>query len=180
MPFIFLPFLRFSFQLCIKGHSMPANIAITVSTSSAESTANLVDSKFTSQDTITLTKKFTDGEGAHQINLIYEKRGSAAASPEDIDLSLVSDQAGALSAFATIKGIIICNKGEVNPLDVSGSYFGTTAAIAIPAGGSLVLLLPIGVDITPDSNDIISIGSALGTDYEIRLIGVKVEEEPAE
>ncbi len=157
---------------------MPANIAINFNTSSSESTASLVDARFASQDIMALSKNFAAGNGDHQVDLIYEKRGSAAASPEDIDLSLVSDQSGNLAAFATLKGLIVCNKGAANALDVSGSYFGTTAAISIPAGGALVLLLPIGVDITPDSNDIISIGSALGTEYEMRLIGVKVVEEP--
>jgi hypothetical protein len=155
---------------------MPANIAINFNTSSSESTASLVDASFASQDSMALAKNFAGGNGDHQIDLIYEKRGSAAASPEAVDLSMVSDQNGNLAAFATLKGLIICNKGAANALDVSGSYFGTTAAIAIPAGGALVLLLPIGVDITADSNDIISIGSALGTEYEMRLIGVNVDE----
>jgi hypothetical protein len=145
---------------------MPANIAINFNTSSSESTASLVDASFASQDSMALAKNFAGGNGDHQIDLIYEKRGSAAASPEAVDLSMVSDQNGNLAAFATLKGLIICNKGAATALD----------AIAIPAGGALVLLLPIGVDITADSNDIISIGSALGTEYEMRLIGVNVDE----
>jgi len=153
---------------------MPANISINFNTSSSESLASLVDARFVSQDAMSLSKNFSAGALAGQVDLICEKRGAAAASPEDIDLSMVSDQNGDLSAFAMLKGLIVCNKGDTNALEVSGSYFGATAAIAIPAGGALVLLMPDGVDITADSNDIISIGSAIGTDYELRIVGVKV------
>ena len=159
---------------------MPANIAISFNTSSSESTTSLVDARFTSQDLISLQKNLPAGSGDNQCNLIFEKRGAAAAAPEDIDLSLVSDQNGELAAFAKVKALIVCNKGSENPLEVSGTYFGTTAAIVIPAGGALALVLPAGVSITADSNDGITIGSALGTEYEMRIVGVAVSEEPQE
>jgi hypothetical protein len=58
-------------------------------------------------------------------------------------------------------------------LTVSGSYFGTTVAISIPAGGALLLFQPDGVDITDSSNDQVIVAST-ATDYEIRIIGTKV------
>lgn len=159
---------------------MPANIAISFNTSSSESTTSLVEARFTSQDLISLQKNLPAGDGDGQCNLIFEKRGSAAATPEDIDLSMVADQNGGLAAFAKVKAMIVCNKSAENSLEVAGSYFGTTPAIVIPAGGALILVLPVGVDITPDSNDGITIGSALGADYEMRVVGTAVSEEHQE
>jgi len=157
---------------------MPANISINFNTSSADTlAASLVEARFTSQDSMSLAKNFPAGPLDGQVDLIFEERGTAPASPKGIDLSEVSDQNGELSAFAFVKDLAICNKGEENPLEVSGSYFGTTAAIIIPAGGALALLLPEGVEITPSSNDLITIGSAYGTEYEARIVGVKVPQE---
>lgn len=154
----------------------PCNASINFNTSSSESKTALVEAQFTSQDSIALQKYLSAGAGANQCNLIVEKRAPAVATPEDIDLSLVSDQNGDLAAFAAVKALIVCNKGDENPLEVAGSYFGTTPAIVVPPGGVLALILAAGVAITADVNDIISIGSALGTDYEARIVGVKVEE----
>lgn len=159
---------------------MPLNANITFNTSSSESTTTLVEAQFTSQDSIALQKFLAAGAGANQCNLIVEKRGPAGATPEAIDLSLVSGQDGDLAAFANVKALIVCNKGAENPLEVSGSYFGTTPAIVVPPGGALVLILGVGVDITAEVNDGITIGSALGTDYELRIVGVKVEEPAGE
>ena len=154
----------------------PCNASINFNTSSSERTTDLVDAQFTSQDSIALQKYLGVGAGANQCNLIVEKRGPASATPEDIDLSLVSDQNGDLAAFASVKALIVCNKGADNPLEVAGSYFGATPAIVVPPGGALALILATGVAVTTEVNDIISIGSALGTDYEVRIVGVKVEE----
>jgi len=159
---------------------MPLNANITFNTSSSESTTTLVEAQFTSQDSIALQKFLAAGAGANQCNLIVEKRGPAGATPEAIDLSLVSGQDGDLAAFANVKALIVCNKGAENPLEVAGTYFGTTPAIVVPPGGALVLILGAGVDITAEVNDGITIGSALGTDYELRIVGVKVEEPAGE
>jgi hypothetical protein len=157
----------------------PCTANISVNTSSSESTSQLVEAQFASQDSITLQKHLAAGLGVNQCNLIYEKRGPAAASPDDIDLSLINDQNGQLAAFAVLKVLIVCNKGAENPLEVSGSYFGTNPAIIIPPGGAFALILAAGVDISA-VNDGISIGSALGTDYELRAVGVKVPEPTQE
>lgn len=159
---------------------MPLNANITFNTSSSESTTTLVEAQFTSQDSIALQKFLAAGAGANQCNLIVEKRGPAGATPEAIDLSLVNGQNGDLAAFANVKALIVCNKGAENPLEVAGTYFGTTPAIVVPPGGALVLILGAGVDITAEVNDGITIGSALGTDYELRIVGVKVEEPAGE
>lgn len=156
---------------------MPANISVTFNTSSSQSLAGLIDAKFASQDAINLAAVLPAGTADNQCDLIVEKRAYAATSPDTIDLSLVADQSGNLAAFAKVKALIVCNKGATNPLSVAGSYFGTTAAIAVPPGGALCLLLPGGVDITADSNDMITIGSASGTDYELRIVGTAVPEE---
>jgi hypothetical protein len=155
---------------------MPANIAITFNTSTSESTTHLVDARFTSSDNIALQKSLS----ATQADLIFEQRGTAEATPTEIDLGLVSDQNGALAVFATVKALIICNKGEENPLSVYGSYFGDDAAITVPAGGALTLLLPEGVEITPASNDKVKIGSAQGTEYELRIVGQTEQENQEE
>lgn len=160
---------------------MPANISINFNTSSADTlAASLVDARFASQDSMSLAKNFPAGALAGQVDLIFERRGAAESTPEEIDLSLVADQNGDLSAFASVKALAICNKGEENPLEVSGSYFGSNAKITVPPGGALALLLPDGVEITPSSNDIISVGSVLGTEYEARIVGVKVPQEALE
>lgn len=151
---------------------MPANIAITFNTSTSESTTHLIDARFTSSDNIALQK----GLSAAQADLIFEQRGVAAASPTSIDLGMVSDQNGALAAFDTIKALIICNKSPLAPLSVFGSYFGDDAAITIPAGGALTLLLPEGVPIIPSSNDIIELGSELDAEYELRIVGQAVQD----
>lgn len=158
----------------------PCNASINFNTSSSERTTDLVDAQFSSQDSIALQKYLSDGAGANQCNLIVEKRGPASASPDEIDLSLVSDQNGDLAAFASIKALIVCNKGADNPLEVSGSYFGATAAIVVPPGGALALIHAAGVTVTTETNDIITVGSAIGTDYEVRIVGVKVEEQAGE
>jgi len=157
---------------------MPANIAINFNTSSSEAITGLLEGKFASSDQVSLAKNFQNGDGDHQVNCIFERRATASAVPDEIDLSDLNDIAGAPSAFETVKGLIIANRGAENPISVSGSYLGTSAAIVIPPGGALVLLLPLGVDITPSSNDIITVGSAQGSDYECRIVGVKVPPTP--
>lgn len=156
---------------------MPANLSLIFNTSSAESSTSPVDARFSSQDSISLAMALASGAADNQCNLICEARSAAATVPDEIDLSLVSDQNGALAAFAKLKALIVCNKGTENPLAVGGTFFGSAAAIAIPPGGALALLLPHGIDITANSNDTITIGSAVGTDYELRLVGVAVAEE---
>ncbi|NMA46466.1 MAG: hypothetical protein GX945_07885 [Lentisphaerae bacterium] len=158
----------------------PLNANITFNTSTTQNTAHFVEAQFSSRDSIALQKFLADGSDANQCNLIVEKRGAAGITPESLDLSLVNSQSGEVAAFANVKALIVCNKGADNPLEVAGAYFGSAAAIVIPPGGALVLILGAGVDISAGVNDAISVGSALGTDYELRIVGVKVEEpEPS-
>lgn len=152
---------------------MPANISINFNSSQAETISGLLEGKFASSDQVSLAKNFSAGDGDHQVDCIFERRAAAAVVPEEIDLSDFNDTSGAAAAFATVKGLIVANRGAENPLSVGGSYLGANAAVTLPPGGALVLLLPLGIDIESGVNDTLSIGSANGTDYECRIIGVK-------
>ena len=146
---------------------MPSNVSLQFNTSGTVSIENGVRQ---SSDSMNLLKSFSDVDA----DLIVEIPGTGVG--ETVDLSAVTNQAGNLEAFASVKALVIHNRGEINALTVSGSYFGTTVAISIPAGGALLLFQPDGVDITDSSNDQITVAST-DTDYEVRIIGTKVTAE---
>lgn len=146
---------------------MPSNVSLQFNTSGTVSIENGVRQ---SSDSMNLLKAFSDVDA----DLIVEIPGTGVG--ETVDLSAVTNQAGNLEAFDSIKSLVIHNRGETNALTVSGSYFGTTVAISIPAGGALLLFQPDGVDITENTNDEIIIAST-DTDYEVRIIGTKVVAE---
>jgi hypothetical protein len=146
---------------------MPSNVSLQFNTSGTVTIENGVRQ---SSDSLNLLKAFSDVDA----NLIVEIPGTGTG--ETVDLTAVTDQSGAAEGFASVKALVIHNRGETNSLTVSGSYFGTTVAISIPAGGALLLFQPDGVDITDSSNDQITVAST-GTDYEIRIIGKKVVAE---
>lgn len=143
---------------------MPSNVSLQFNTSGTVTIENGVRQ---SSDSLNLLKAFSDVDA----NLIVEIPGTGTG--ETVDLTAVTDQSGAAEGFASVKALVIHNRGETNSLTVSGSYFGTTVAIIIPAGGALLLFQPDGVDITDSSNDQVTVAST-GTDYEIRIIGTKV------
>jgi len=146
---------------------MPSNVSLQFNTSG---TLNIENGVRQSSDSMNLLKAFSDVDA----DLIVEIPGTGVG--ETVDLSAVTNQAGNLEAFDSIKSLVIHNRGETNALTVSGSYFGTTVAISIPAGGALLLFQPDGVDITEDTNDEIILAST-DTDYEVRIIGTKVVAE---
>lgn len=146
---------------------MPSNVSLQFNTSGTVSIENGVRQ---SSDSMNLLKAFSDVDA----DLIVEIPGTGVG--ETVDLSAVTNQAGNLEAFDSIKSLVIHNRGETNALTVSGSYFGTTVAISIPAGGALLLFQPDGVDITENTNDEIILAST-DTDYEVRIIGTKVVAE---
>lgn len=146
---------------------MPSNVSLQFNTSGTVSIENGVRQ---SSDSMNLLKTFSDVDA----DLIVEIPGTGVG--ETVDLSDVTNQAGNLEAFDSIKSLVIHNRGETNALTVSGSYFGTTVAISIPAGGALLLFQPDGVDITENTNDEIILAST-DTDYEVRIIGTKVVAE---
>ena len=146
---------------------MPSNVSLQFNTSGTVSIENGVRQ---SSDSMNLLKAFSDVDA----DLIVEIPGTGVG--ETVDLSAVTNQAGNLEAFDSIKSLVIHNRGETNALTVSGSYFGTTVAISIPAGGALLLFQPDGVDITENTNDEIILAST-DTDYEVRIIGTKVMDE---
>lgn len=146
---------------------MPSNVSLQFNTSGTVTIENGVRQ---SSDSLNLLKAFSDVDA----NLIVEIPGTGAG--ETIDLTAVTDQSGATEGFASVKAMVIHNRGETNALTVSGSYFGTTVAISIPAGGAMLLFQPNGVDITDSSNDQVIVAST-DTDYEIRIIGTKVAAE---
>lgn len=146
---------------------MPSNVSLQFNTSGTVSIENGVRQ---SSDSMNLLKAFSDVDA----DLIVEIPGTGVG--ETVDLSDVTNQAGNLEAFDSIKSLVIHNRGETNALTVSGSYFGTTVAISIPAGGALLLFQPDGVDITENTNDEIILAST-DTDYEVRIIGTKVVAE---
>ena len=146
---------------------MPSNVSLQFNTSGTVTIENGVRQ---SSDSLNLLKAFSDVDA----NLIVEIPGTGAG--ETIDLTAVTDQSGATEGFASVKAMVIHNRGETNALTVSGSYFGTTVAISIPAGGALLLFQPGGVDITEYTNDEIILAST-DTDYEVRIIGTKVMDE---
>jgi hypothetical protein len=143
---------------------MPSNVSLQFNTSG---TLNIENGVRQSSDSLNLFKAFSDVDA----NLIVEIPGTGTG--ETVDLTAVTDQSGATEGFASVKAMVIHNRGETNSLTVSGSYFGTTVAISIPAGGALLLFQPDGVDITDSSNDQVIVAST-ATDYEIRIIGTKV------
>ena len=143
---------------------MPSNVSLQFNTSGTVTIENGVRQ---SSDSLSLLKAFSDVDA----NLIVEIPGTGAG--ETVDLTAVTDQFGATEGFASVKAMVIHNRGETNALTVSGSYFGTTVAISIPAGGAMLLFQPDGVDITDSSNDQVIVAST-DTDYEIRIIGTKV------
>ena len=143
---------------------MPSNVSLQFNTSG---TLNIENGVRQSSDSLNLLKAFSDVDA----NLIVEIPGTGTG--ETVDLTAVTDQSGATGGFASVKAMVIHNRGETNALTVSGSYFGTTVAISIPAGGALLLFQPDGVDITDSSNDQVIVAST-ATDYEIRIIGTKV------
>jgi hypothetical protein len=143
---------------------MPSNVSLQFNTSG---TLNIENGVRQSSDSLNLLKAFSDVDA----NLIVEIPGTGTG--ETVDLTAVTDQSGATEGFASVKAMVIHNRGETNSLTVSGSYFGTTVAISIPAGGALLLFQPDGVDITDSSNDQVIVAST-ATDYEIRIIGTKV------
>lgn len=143
---------------------MPSNVSLQFNTSGTVTVENGVRQ---SSDSLNLLKAFSDVDA----NLIVEIPGTGTG--ETVDLTAVTDQSGATEGFDSVKALVIHNRGETNELTVSGSYFGATVAIIIPAGGAMLLFQPDGVDITDSSNDQITVAST-GTDYEIRIIGTKV------
>lgn len=139
-----------------------------------EQLSGLVSGQIAGQGAVSLGLTLAAGTGAGKYDLSYAEKDDASSSPMTIDLTAVEDEAsGALEGFAKVKGLFLLNKGE-NDLIASGSFFGVSAGIVLAGGGALMLSEPAGLDITDAANNEITLSSADGTTFELRILGEKI------
>jgi len=122
-----------------------------------------------------LSRQWPAGSGSGTVNTVYDVVGSATSSPTVIDLSaLPSMTGGSARNVIRLMFLVIENTGSTNVLTVGG---GTTPVFANartiqPGGVETIAFAASGADgLNVSTNKLLSIESASGTTYRIRIAG---------
>jgi hypothetical protein len=124
---------------------------------------------------------YTNGTGSGQADLMYNVRGSLAASGTDtydLDAGTLTDRYGNALTFVKVKSIVVSHTSTSSASSISmAGDFTTTHSLpqqAIVAGGHTEASDPTGYTVTATTADVITIVNADGSNvatYDLYIIG---------
>jgi len=132
----------------------------------------------------TYSLTLSDGTGENQAQVAWSDARTIGGAPDDIDLTALSDDRGAI-AFSAIKAAYVRNTHDSQQIDIvagvgianSWAGFGYadeegSSSLPIAPGGCAFIANPSASGVSVSSSQrILRINSGLGVTYEIILIG---------
>lgn len=128
---------------------------------------------------------FTNGTGANNVNKVFSKSATAAAStPDTYTLSALTDDLGRTVAFSKVRVLIVINLETTDGHDLTvgnaatnpwvGPFGAGTNTVSIGAGGFLVLVAPLATAyaVTSGASDQLMLNpGANSVAYKILILG---------